>query len=174
MRTLFHRTLLQTLLHKFRWGDFAQIVSAFAIVWSLWFLAKQIEENTKALRSQAHFNGVSLGQRPIEMMIENESLAHVVNVCNATPSAVTVSADEWDRCLHYNLMVFNAFEYWFYQHEDGSIPEYLWTGADTYWKSLIERKPGLGRFWDESKEYFGDPFRSYISKQFANKPAGVK
>ena len=47
MRTLFHRTLLQTVFHKLRWGDFAQLVSAAAIVWSVWYLAEQIDENTK-------------------------------------------------------------------------------------------------------------------------------
>jgi hypothetical protein len=176
MRTLFHRTLLQTLFHKLRFGDFVQIgavvVAVFTVVVSVVYLRTYIEENTKAFHSQAHFNGVSLGQRPIEMMIENEKFAHVVNVCNATPSAV--SADDWDRCLNYNLMIFNAFEYWYYERQDGSIPEYLWLGADTYWKFLIKKNLGLGRLWSEYQSFFGEPFRSYVSQQFANRPAGVK
>ena len=130
MRTLFHRTLLQTLFHKLRFGDFVQIgavvVAVFTAVVSVVQPETYIEENTKALHSQAHFNGVSLGQRPIEMMIENEKFAHVVNVCNATPSAV--SADDWDMVkLQFNdlqcLRVLGTD-----QRQDGSIPEYsrLW------------------------------------------------
>jgi hypothetical protein len=126
MTTIFHRTLLQTLFHKLRFDDFVQIVTVF--VSAFHGILKKIPR-----RCGTHFNGVSLGQRPIEMMIENEKLANAVNVYNATPNAV--SADDWDRCLNYNLMIFNAFEYWFYEHQDGSIPDDLWLGADTYWKS---------------------------------------
>jgi hypothetical protein len=152
------------------WTMLAQIVSAATIVGSVVYLSLQVDENTKQLRSQSHFNAVSLGQRPIEMMIQSPGLANVVYVCNATPDAV--SADDWDRCLNYNLMIFNAFEYWYYQNRDGAIPSYLWIGADNYWRYLIERKPGLGRFWSEYQSFFGDPFRSYISQQFANRPTG--
>ena len=53
----------------------------------------QIHDNTKLLRSQAHYNAMLLGQRPWEMLIENEGLASVMNVAYATPEAV--SADDW-------------------------------------------------------------------------------
>jgi hypothetical protein len=152
--------------------SFKVVVAVGAVLVSVLYLNTYIEENTKALRSQGHFNGVMLGERPIEMMLENEKLANVVNVCNATPSAV--SADEWDKCCNYYLMSFNAFEYWYYEHEDGSIPTYLWIGADTYWKFLIKSNRGLSRFWSEYQSFFGESFRSYVSQQFANTPAGVK
>ena len=38
----------------------------------------QIGENAKMLRSQAHFNALSLAQRPWEVLIENAGLAGVV------------------------------------------------------------------------------------------------
>jgi hypothetical protein len=167
MEKLFYRTPLQNMLHKIRWGDLAQIVSAAASTAAVIFLAVQITENTKALRSQAHFNGLSLGQRSLELLIEHDSLDRAVSTCAAAADAV--SADNWNKCLNYYLMSFNAFEYWYYQHADGSLPDYLWTGADTWWKSQIETNPAIRRFWEESKEFFDDPFRSYISRQFADK-----
>ena len=57
-----------------RWALFAEIAGAFAVVLSVAYLALQVSDNNRLLRSQAHFNALSLGQRPLEMMVENENL----------------------------------------------------------------------------------------------------
>ena len=129
----------------------------------------QIHDNTKLLRSQAHYNAMLLGQRPWEMLIENEDLARVMNVAYATPEAV--SADDWPRCSAYMFMQFNAWEYFFYQHRDGSIPNELWVGADAYFRSLVATKPGYARFWSESQASFDEPFCSYTAQEFAKNSA---
>jgi hypothetical protein len=128
----------------------------------------QIRDNTKVLRTQAHYNALLLAQRPFEMLIENESLAKVVNVGYATPEAL--SEDDWVRCGYYFFMQFNAWEYLYYQNRDGSIPKELWVGADAYFKSLVETKPGLTRFWLEFQGSFDEPFRSYVAHEFASRP----
>jgi hypothetical protein len=118
----------------------------------------QIRDNTKVLRTQAHDNALLLAQRPFEMLIDNESLAKVVNVGYATPDAL--SADDWARCGYYYFMQFNAWEYLYYQNRDGSIPKELWVGADAFFKSLVATKPGLKRFWSEFEASFDEPFRT--------------
>lgn len=86
-----------------------EITGAIAVVVSVVYLGLQIRANTKVLRSQAHYTALSLAQRPMELMIENESLAKVVNVCYATPDAL--SEDDWVRCGNYVFMQFNAWEF---------------------------------------------------------------
>jgi hypothetical protein len=39
-----------------------------AVVVSVLYLGLQIRDNTKVLRSQAHYNALSLAQRPMEMI----------------------------------------------------------------------------------------------------------
>ena len=70
-----------------------EITGVIAVVVSVLYLGLQIRDNTKVLRSQAHYNALSLAQRPMEMMIENESLANVVNRSYSDPDAI--SADDW-------------------------------------------------------------------------------
>ena len=43
-------------------------------------------------------------------------------------------------------------------------------GADAYFKSLVEMKPGLTRFWSEFHSSFDEPFRSYVAQEFAASP----
>ena len=52
-----------------------------------------VRANTKVLRSQAHFNALSLAQRPFEMVIDNEGLSKILNVGFATPESLT--PEEW-------------------------------------------------------------------------------
>ena len=145
-----------------------EITGAIAVVLSVLYLGLQIRDNTKALRSQAHYNALVLAQRPWEMMIENKGLASVVNAGYATPEAL--SADDWARCSSYMFMQFNAWEYFYYQHRDRAIPKELWVGADATFRNLVETKPGFTRFWSEFQISFEEPFRSYVAAEFARKP----
>jgi hypothetical protein len=55
------------------WALIAEIARAIAIVVSVIYLGVQIRANTKVLRSQAHYNALSLAQRPFEMAIADQS-----------------------------------------------------------------------------------------------------
>ena len=54
-----------------RWALIAEIAGGIAIVLSVVYLAVQISDNNRLLRSQAHYNALSLGQRPFELMWVN-------------------------------------------------------------------------------------------------------
>ena len=164
------RTVPKTTLEY--WALIAEIAGAIAVVVSVIYLAAQIGANTKVLRSQAHFNALTLAQRPFEMVIENEGLSKILNVGFATPQ--TLSPDEWTRCSYYMFMQFNAWEYLYYQHRDDSIPKELWVGADASFKQLIETKAGYTRFWSEWETAFDEPFHSYVTKEFARKSASTQ
>jgi hypothetical protein len=139
------------------------MAAAVAVVVSVIYLGKQIGDNTKLLRSQSHYNAMSLGQRPLEILVENESLAEAVIQCNASPHSVPVVT--WERCSNFYFMQYNAWEYMYYQNIDGSIPPELWVGADDYFKSLAKTEPGYVRFWSDMQVAFGEPFKSYVTAQ---------
>ena len=125
----------------------------------------EIREQTKLLRSQAHYNMLMLLSRPWEIVIENESLANIVSVGLETPEAL--SAAEWLRCSNHMFLQVNAWEYLYYQHRDDSIANEQWVGADSYYRRLVYTKPGLSRFWSEYEVVFDEPFRSYVTQEFA-------
>jgi hypothetical protein len=142
----------------------AEIAGAIAVVVSVIYLAVQINDNTKLLRSQAHYNAINLGQRPLELMVENQDLADVVINCDSDPTGV--SPANWLRCGNYYFMQFNAWEYFFYQHGDEAIPKELWNGADAYYRSMVASNAGFGRSWKEIEGTFDEPFRSYVTEEF--------
>jgi hypothetical protein len=151
-----------------RWALVAEIASAAAVVASVVYLSRQIRDNNKLLRSQAHYNALSLVQRPLEMMVDNESLAGVLSQCDADPNGVPPAT--WERCLNYYLIQFDSWEYMYYENQDGSIPREIWTGADAYFKSVVQKRPGYVRFWSEAETAFDEPFRSYAAQVFRGRP----
>lgn len=148
----------------------AEIAGAIAVVVSVVYLAVQIRDNTRLLRSQAHFNALSLGQRPIEFLIDNDTLAGVVAQCDADFDHTPPIAQ--DRCLNYYFLELNAWEYMFYQNLDGSIPHEFWVGSDAYFKSLMATKPGIRRAWRKFELGFDEPFRSYANEEYRKAASG--
>ena len=147
----------------------SQIVSALAILASLIFLTVQIRGNTRELRSQSYFNGLTHGQRPFELLIENPTLVRTVNLGYNSPEKL--DSDERERFRLHTFMLFNAWEYFFYQHRDGSIPAQLFFGTDAHMRMLVTTKPGLVSFWEEYRHAYEEPFRSYVEGAFAKKTA---
>jgi hypothetical protein len=150
-----------------RWALVAEIAGGVAVVLSVVYLAIQISDNNRLLRSQAHYNALELAQRPLEMMVENETLAGIVGRCDRDPERVAPS--DWERCLNYYFIQYNSWEYVYYQHVDGSIPEELWLGADSFFRDQLRLKRGYQRFWKERVVAFADPFRSYVNECFAKR-----
>jgi hypothetical protein len=147
----------------------ALAVTFIAIYRQLRTQQRQSRDNIKLLQSQAHYNALLLFRKPWEIVIENEGLASIVAAGLATPEAL--STTDWFRCSSHMLLSVDAWEYFYYQHRDDSIPKELWVGADAYYRSLVETKPGLRRFWSEYQGWYDEPFRSHVADEFAkNRP----
>ena len=116
-------------------------------------------------------NAILLGQRPLEMLVQDETLAKIADVGYATPEIL--AAVQWARFANYMFLQFNAWEYFFYQNRDRQIPNELWVGADMYYRNLIDTKPGLSRFWTEWQVTYDETFRSYVARYFEKPPAPV-
>ncbi len=144
----------------------AEIVGAIAVVVSVIYLAVQITESNKELKSQTHYNALTLGQRPLEIELENGELASIINRGYADPGQLT--KDEWYRFTQYQVIAINAWEYYYYEKNKGTLPLELWIGANAYYENHIKTKPGLRRFWQENRHIYAEPFQSYVANIFVS------
>lgn len=138
----------------------AEIVGAVAVVISVIYLAFQISEGNKELESQTHYNALTLGQRPLEIELENAELASIINKGYLQPDQL--NDDEWYRFTRYQLIAINAWEYYYYENSQGTLPGELWIGANAYYEILMKTKPGLRRYWSEFEHIYAEPFHSYV------------
>ena len=147
-----------------KWALIAEIGGAVAVVLSVIYLAVQVSDNNRLLRSQAHYNALELAQGPAEMLVDNEGLARLIVQCDIDPS--TVDSANWERCANYYFMLFNGWEYLYYQNIDESIPPQLFRGADAIFKEYVRTKPGYGKFWSDFQVAFDEPLHSYADAEF--------
>jgi hypothetical protein len=158
-----HRTALESA------ALIAEILGGIAVVVSVVYLAAQISDNTRMLRSQSHYNALDALQRPFEMMLESDDLSEHLVRCRDTPR--TVSEAVWSRCLTYYFMQANGWEYTYYQELEGALPPSLWPGVEGYMAGQARTNPGWVRFWEETADGFGEPFRSHIEERIQQNPA---
>jgi hypothetical protein len=147
----------------------AEVLGGVAVVVSVIYLGVQISDNTKTLRSQTHYSALEALQRPFEMMLESDLLSQQLVLCRDGPYSVEESV--WARCHNYYFMQANGWEYTYYQEVDEALPPSLWPGVDGYMGNEARTNPGWVRFWEESSDGFGEPFRSYIEQRIQENPA---
>lgn len=150
----------------------AEVLGAIAVVVSVIYLAVQITDNTRMLRSQSHYNALEVLQRPFELILESDSLAPTLYDCEQDP--FEVGEPDWARCVTYYFMQANGWEYTYYQHMEDAIPPELWIGVDGYMGELARTNSGWVRFWLETSHGFGEPFRSYIDQRIRQNPTFEK
>jgi len=150
------------------WALIAEIVGGAAVVISVVYLAIQINDNTRALRSQSHYNIIDVLHEPAAIVLESSDLAGLLNRCDAQPSSV--STDEWERCSWFYFLQLDAFEYAYYQTLDQAIPKQIWEGVYGAIRQDIAQKKGFARFWEEREEAFAEPFRSCIASLMRANP----
>ncbi len=144
----------------------AEIVGGTAVVISLVYLAVQVSDNNRLLRSQSHYSALELIQRPTEIMLQSDSLAEALYQCDHSPYEVSESL--WPRCANYYGMQVNGWEYTYYQHLDGAVPPELWAGLDGYMSNEVHSKAGFTRFWEEMAHSYGEPFHSYVDERMSS------
>jgi hypothetical protein len=145
----------------------AEIAGAIAIVVSVIYLGVQIRANTKVLRSQAYYNALSLAQRPYEMAIADQGLADLIETSYASPEKLT--QQQWVRCA--NIYSCNSIpgNICTIKTSMAPFPGNFGSAPTPTSKELIKTKRGLKRFWSEYQHAFDDPFRSYVTNEFAKK-----
>ena len=149
---------LQGLAHI---GEF---IGGIAIIVSLVYLAMQVSDSNRLLRSQAHYNALMLAQGPGAMMVQNPELSILVGRCQAGDDDLSPAV--LARCNHYALMEINGWEYLYYQHLDNSIPPQLWLGSDAYYRNEIQTEAGYAKVWKDYHIAYAEPFHSYVAAIF--------
>ena len=145
---------------------FAEIISAIAVVITVIYLTIQVKDNTRALKSQGHYNALSIAQSPIVMTVNDHELAAIVQKGYIKPDSL--GSAERMRFYDYLFLSFNGWEYLYYANESESIPKSLWVGADAYYGELTNTNPGIKLFWQEYKHAFAEPFLSYVEQHIKN------
>lgn len=141
-------------------GAVGEIVGAVAVVVTLIYLARQMGQNSSALRSttaqSAHEMAISI-YNPIAA--NKDGLADILLRGLNDPKAL--SSLEMARFTAHWQSSFFTWQNWYYQHETGDFDDGIFLGFSRLFTEVL-RTPGLLDYWTHRRQFFSDEFRDFL------------
>ena len=140
-------------------GNLGEFVGSIGVVTSLLYLAIQIRQNTRSVRTSAYQAAVSSSVEMGAGVANTESLAELW--MKGAHDYATLEGPERFRFGAYCYSLFRSYENLFYQHEQGTVDSDLWRG---FHNMLVRdlKTPGHVAWWDSQKNIFSSDFQRYV------------
>lgn len=139
----------------------SQAVAAVGVILSIVFLAIQLRQNTKAVRSSSIQHLVQSLSDTAQANIDSEYLVPIMLKANTRPDDLT--EEERARLHFWFVMAFRRFEGVYFQRRLGLVDSAIIDGFERSHVSILASKSGRA-WWADGKKVFNSGFVSYIDK----------
>ncbi len=150
------------------WAAIAEIMGSVAVVISLVFVVKSINQNTKAIEA-SEINNIYGGWREVAQVpiLNDPDIADTIAKARATGALTPGEQIRWAAFVGGKMDIWSQM---FGLHQDGVISTKAWQewegGFWAHWE--IDQ---MASTWASRREFYGETFRQYIdteSKQRGN------
>lgn len=148
-------------------GAIGEIIGATAVVITLVYLAVQVRQNTKSVRTSTLLANSDLWASLFCSLAEKDTAA-------AYATGMLGRADI--KPIHYTqffLMcraMFVAFENQYYQYRHGTLDESTYLGYERSITTQLISMPGFRIWWTQSCDVFSPEFVEHVEAMIANVP----
>jgi hypothetical protein len=142
-------------------GNFGEFLGAIGVIVSVLYLAIQIRQNTRSVRSSAYQSVVSSSVQMAAAYANDESLAELWP--KGAREYSTLSEPERFRFGLFAYSVFRSYENLFFQYKQGAVEPDLWQG----FRNMLVRDlktPGLVTWWESQRNIFSSAFQRYVDE----------
>ena len=136
------------------------IIQAVAVTISLVYLARQVHENTRAMKSATYHSIVDAFASLESLITQEEELANIYQM--GLKELNQLNKNQVTRFNKIIASYFNLYESLYYQYENHLLDEELWMGWCRYMRSQLEA-PGIKSWWQSKSHLFNRSFRDYVS-----------
>ena len=150
-------------------GNIGEFAAAIATLITLIYLAAQIRQNTRAVRSSA-FQQVIDSFSAISLEIGlNREVSEILDRADNDYS----SLDSLQRRRHWSILLslFRRAESVFFQSEQGTLQVESWEGIREFLRSVLQGQGGR-QFWDENSFSFNSRFREFVESELLGASLG--
>ena len=141
-----------------RLGALAELVGAVGVVASLLYVARQIRQNTNAMRATAHQEAIS-SLRDLNNLLLSSDLVQLFQ--SGIEDFDTLDEPERRQFVVLAMDMLRSFESVHNQHAMGMLDDGAWQG----WLKFITdycTAPGIQRYWRIRREAFSPGFRDLV------------
>jgi len=152
-------------------GSIGEFVAAIATIATLVYLAVQVRQNTRALRSSTFQDISAQMAQNVEPIVSHEDVADIV--AKGLNGLAGLTPGERLRFQSVLVMSFRRMEAVYIHAEIGSIDRELTRGFELSMLSLLHH-PGAAEWWGTAKVTFNSSFSDHVDSWLAtNKTQGV-
>lgn len=137
----------------------AQLISSFAVVASLWYLAIQVHRNTRVAKLAAQDAAAGALRDVTKPFSENAELGRIWRI--GLEDIGALSGDDRARFYHVAFQFLKAMETIHFHFIYGLMDEQVWRG----WRNLYRHYlacPGLEHYWSLRRDLFSERFQSFV------------
>jgi hypothetical protein len=146
-------------------GSIGELIAAIATIATLIYLATQVRQNTRALKSATFQNISGEMSKNLEPMINSAEVAAIL--VNGTNDPASLSAEERLRYSSILVVSFRRLESIYVQHTLGSIDKELKEGFEISIMALLQTPFGK-QWWKTAKLAFYEPFTNHVDRRLAS------
>jgi len=142
-------------------GAVGEVLGALGVIATLGYLAVQIRQNTRSVRSAAYQAAVASSVEVAAMFASSETLSEAFS--KGFRDFEDLEGPERYRFQAYAYGLFRSYENLFYQHTQGAIESDLWLG----FHNMLQRDinvTGFAAWWDSQRNVFSPEFQRYVDR----------
>ena len=142
-------------------GALGEVAGAFAVVVTLFYLARQIRNSARQDRR------VQYAQLNRDFLQLSNAIAHDESFADVffrgALDSSSLSPSELGRFNSGVVMMFRALEALFHYHREGGIDDW---GADSYRASMIDLMglPGFRQYWTNRRHWYSSEFQKEVDQ----------
>ena len=144
-------------------GNFGEFFGAIAVFVTLVYLAAQIRQNTRSLKSASYQAAISSMSEMARAAGTDVDVARVVRVF-MQGDVSDLNEDEYVMVTSYMTGLFRNFENFYYQYQTGAMEDHLWMGMRNSMVGYIHM-PNVRAWWDQRRVIFSSQFAEFLESQ---------
>jgi len=145
-------------------GAIGEVIGAVAVVLSLLYVARQVQDGSKQIRLNTTSNVMTLTQDSFSAIYVSEANQDIWHSGLESPNDLTDA--QFQRFVMYMDRVFYTYQLLVTQYDAGVVEEEVFQMQRAYFKYLY-KSPGGKLWWPESKLVLSERVQALLEKEYA-------
>ena len=145
----------------------AEIIGVLSIVMSLVYVARQIRQNTIAIRSDTAQSVHDAWGDVYGRISESSELSHIMMKGN--PGIDELSESEQAQYMSFWMHTMLTWQNAYYQFKTGTLEDRLWHTMEKTMLNALLSCPGMREFWKARELLFDDDYREYVDRELSTR-----
>ena len=149
-------------------ANLGEFIGGIAVIATLIYLAIQLRQNTRALKSATLANNTSLWSALLVNIASGDKTKAYLHGSAGVPE---LTPEEFLQFFLISRAMFVSFENQHHQFQQGMLDKAIYEGYERSFQGQALSMPGFRRYWKQFSHEFSPAFQSQIEAMLKKQPA---